>query len=344
MTITPTTHPGSAHSDLQPPRQRRGLTLMELVVVLTILAAMATAAAVATERIVSQKRFTLTQETLTAARRAILGRYGEGEAVDGRTAQVEGFVADLGRLPAALGDEPALQPAELWANAMNMEPYGWKQSSADAEVWLACGWRGPYLDRAISSSEQGLLDGWGRPLLVLTADSTGQPQTAAEGDPIVGLTSLGSDGNLGVPLADAPPLAEDMTAWLAEGGLPSWQTDVRVLVWEYDTELGQRVPPQGSGTLVVRLFGPNPTTGGVMHVESPPQVGPFTQPASVTFSALPVGPKVIRAYWVGDDASTRTTSPMPIEVSTKGVVQFELVLPAAPPTLPGGGGAEEPEA
>lgn len=315
-------------------RRRRGLTLLELAVVLVILAAMAAAAAVATEKILAQRRFEITQAILDATRLAVLGRH-EASATQ-QDMPVAGFVADVGRLPLAVGNDPSQQAAELWSNPAPLMPYGLQQSPLDPEVWLACGWRGPYL--RLPTGATGCQDGWGRPLVSLTIAPDGTPVPAAGGEPIVGVASLGSDGMTGIStLGGTAEWSRDLSAGFYDIGPPAvahWASDIQVRVWQRDAN-GDKVVPLGNGTLTVRLFCPNPSTGAIASLDGAPLSGPFASPPAVSFAQVPLGPKVLRAYFVDAASGQLKSPPLPIEVTRSGVVQWDLVLPtplAAPPS------------
>src|SRR5688500_14006556 len=116
-------------------RHRGGLTLMELLVVLTILAVLTTIAMTSAESANDQARFDATETTLRNIEEAILGPAQQSDA-DG-TVSVSGFVADVGRLPAL---------EELTINPNGLPLYGPKGSPPeDSEILLVYGWRGPYL-------------------------------------------------------------------------------------------------------------------------------------------------------------------------------------------------------
>src|SRR5262245_18877006 len=104
-------------------RSRRGLTLLELVVVLAILAALALAAVVATESAVDQARFEISQRTLENIDTAGLGPAGGGTASD--THGFAGFGADIGRPPVSVGadSDSGTQLAELWSNPSALRIY-----------------------------------------------------------------------------------------------------------------------------------------------------------------------------------------------------------------------------
>lgn len=310
-------------------QHRSGLSLMELVIVLAILAATATVATVATERILSQKRFELTQSTLAAVRSAVLGKHGPGESTAGQKSQIEGFVADMGRLPllhemdTEAGKE--LQPVELWQVPadVNLEPYDRKQAAVDPEVWISCGWRGPYLEMPVG--RERLIDGWGRSFVLFSFDESGEPTNGEALAPLAGMTSYGSDGTAG-ETSGGPPLSTDLNLSLLEQG-PQWMMDVTVMVWQEDED-GEQVAPYAAGTLTIRLFGPNPADGSVAAITAPTQTGPFVTPPQATFSDVPIGPKVIRAYFEDEDGNIHKTVAQPVEVTRGGQTTWSLVLPA----------------
>lgn len=324
--------PQKRNSRVHSVRQRRALTLMELVVVLAILAAMATAATVAADRVLLQRRFELTRQSLDSVSVATLGRFGPGKTID-QTSTIDGFIADLGRLPLVTGADAATQSAELWSNPRGLPPYGWKQSEIDPEVSLACGWRGPYL--VLPTGAMGLQDGWGRPFIPLQPLTSGVPVAAVIDAPIGGWLSLGSDGATGTSLDSELAFSEDLSMMLVSGGTTIWSADIVLEVAERSTA-GELIPPQGEGTLTVRLFGPHPDTGNVASYAAAPLAAPFSEIPKVTFPQITIGGKVVRAYFQPASGSSRRSSPQRIEVTRSGVSHWTLVLPHSPPSLPEG--------
>jgi hypothetical protein len=308
------------------------------VVVLAILAALAATASVGTEQFLMQQRFEITQDSLDSARVAVLGA---SVANDAAGSPVAGFVADCGRLPLAVGDNTAASPnpnqlAELWANP-GLVPYQLQQSPVDPEVWLGCGWRGPYL--RLPTGGAGLHDGWGRPFVAITTDAGGRESAAANGEPIMGLASFGSDGTAGVSLTGPTPWSVDLTTRYfqpAPALEAHWLASLQVRVWQRDA-LGDKVAPSGAGTLTVRLFLPNGTTGAISHADAS-LPGPLATIPTVTFPQVPIGPKVLRAYWALPDGSVLKSQPLPVELTRTGARQWELslpyVAPAPPPSTP----------
>jgi prepilin-type N-terminal cleavage/methylation domain-containing protein len=175
---------------------RRGLTLVELLIVLVILAIMTTIAIQSTDMLVDQSRYDATRQTLQNIQNAILGPAGQVQP--NGLPQITGFVADMGRLPIALPDPITGNPSlrELWdSSAFMLATQGYTNQSvtfplgtsgATYTINLPCGWRGPYL-RFPNGSNGRLVDGWGNPFNLLTT-------TTALGSQVNAVKSLGADG------------------------------------------------------------------------------------------------------------------------------------------------------
>jgi prepilin-type N-terminal cleavage/methylation domain-containing protein len=121
----------------------RGLTLVELLVVVFILAAIAATAVSFVDNADQQTRYDDTKTRLAAIRAAVAGR--PDRSVNGEP-DVAGFVADMGRLPASM--QELLERGAL-------PPFS---AASDA------GWRGPYLTPL--PDRDGVLrytDGFGNP-------------------------------------------------------------------------------------------------------------------------------------------------------------------------------------
>ena len=272
---------------------RCGFTLIELVLVLVILAILASAAMSMVDVQVDQTRFELTQQTLEAIEQAVLG-VDHARASDGSRA-VSGFVADCGRLPHSL-DELYYQPTTLVPAFSSGVPDG------DTQVITTGGWNGPYLQLAIGATS--LPDGWATGLEPHNSDGT----VSAATEPLSILRSLGRDRLIGGTNYDADlSLVFESDAPIS--GLTTqaenrWQKSLTVYVYYNDSSTN---PELANGDkIVVRVYGPvaDPTTGavtlGTIQQEiveySSSTVPPAPFPVSVTFSDLPIGPRIIRAY------------------------------------------------
>ena len=151
----------------------KGLTLIEMVVVLAILAVLAGVAVRSLEPIADQTRYEVTQKTFETLRNAVVEDRLQSSGVH----QVSGFVADVGLLPSsALTDDPEMNPLEMLINDVGIlssfafsERVGPAATSPPANptnvdcrgVAVRCGWRGPYV--TATNPTNAIADAWGRP-------------------------------------------------------------------------------------------------------------------------------------------------------------------------------------
>ncbi len=192
-----------------------GLTLLELLLVLVILTAVATIAIESMEPSVDQARFEATQEMVENVERAILD---EKRTANGRIIP-SGFVADLGRPPLATLEQDesgeVLTLRELW-DGTGLPTYGGVRAEAgvlttsnpsantdadgdevfaDGQVILTFGWRGPYVQ--LPSGAVDLRDGWGHRLVSSSIAShlRGHENTdiTVSGSRVFGVRSFGKD-------------------------------------------------------------------------------------------------------------------------------------------------------
>ncbi len=139
-------------------RSRRGLTLLELIVALGILAALSTIAVRAIDPLADQSRYEATQRLLDDLRDATVGS-ALARQINGQPI-VSGYLADTGSLPTNVSDFLSM-PAGLIAH--QIQSFDSDRDSIN-DVILASGWNGPYVLRGAGQTE--LLDGWGRPPLI----------------------------------------------------------------------------------------------------------------------------------------------------------------------------------
>ena len=199
---------------------RNGFTLIELTLVLFVLALSAHLAV----RELSRQRV---QRLRVAADRQL-----SEIALAVCNTDTEGFLSDLGRLPAALPLDPddeasPLSLRELWsrpdgiadhrarpATAANLAD-GAPDDLADSDLLIPCGWGGPYL--RLPPAATRLLDPWGNP--VETPDAAGLPRlldadlaaVATNGQPVAAIRHYGSDGLDDAERAPATPDQADAT-------------------------------------------------------------------------------------------------------------------------------------
>ncbi len=295
------------------------MTLVELLVVLTILAILSAVAVFSTETVVRQGRFEATQRTLRAVEEAVLGPE-PFQAEDGNLA-TSGFVADLGRLPVDLAElwSPGGLPAFAFvpAAAENLDPSD--APYADPEVVVPCGWRGPYLRLPVGAADTR--DGWGRPFETDVDTATGE---------IVAVRSLGADGMAGSSPDD--PYSGELEVAFAAVDADRSRTTVQVTVWQRGEDGGLEVP-SGTGTLTVRLFGASEGGVGVFPADEPAagyplSAEPSSGPLAFYFDGVPIGPHVLRAYVEGTERRSR---PLQVHVHPLRSASWKLVLDAPQP-------------
>ena len=144
---------------------RAGFTLLEMLVVVTIMAVLTTMAVQSLEPVAQKSRIEATERTLDSLQKSLL----TVTQASGSTS-VSGFMADLRRLPTSL--------SELSVNTL-----------ADAS------WHGPYLTAPANSPI--IIDGWNRSPRITFADSLGNSKMAL--DSLQDLLLISSDGIDGVP-------------------------------------------------------------------------------------------------------------------------------------------------
>jgi prepilin-type N-terminal cleavage/methylation domain-containing protein len=275
------------------------MTLVELLVVLTILAILAAVAMTATDVFVDQGRYDANARTLTSIQEAVVGP-DNARQPDG-TLLSTGFVADVGRLPMAVGTDPTTALAELWTIPNGLAAFAVRPAPSDGEVLVASGWRGPYLRLPVGRNS--LRDGWGNSLDLLDAGGN----TAAAGAPIASVRSRGADNaaggsggyDLDLSVTFATAMAVSGNVYLLDGS--------------------GRTNPTDPSQVHVTLFGPDPATGGVkettVSVTKDPNSGVVSYSATTT-----LGPRCLRAYL--GNPSTRKSAV--VQVQRGGVQHLDI--------------------
>ena len=297
---------------------RKGLTLLELVVVLVILALLATVAVTMVEPRVDQKRFELTQKLVEDVEVSI---YRKESNVNGTTFDT-GFVVDMGGLPQAfLEADGSLSLRQLFqnveilsstpaafsirnassANIANATDSDSEAVAADQQVSMGTGWRGPYMKLAVGANS--LNDPWGNLIRSFPASGTyshlrgpNDTDIAAEGDSIIGIRSLGKDDDIGGAdyNSDLPNVLQLSTSQL------------------FGELTGSALVPTGTTSnaseIIVQAFYPDIETG-LIRIEKGSVSGPFTTTNGFdefTFEFVdsssnpvkfPVGQRAVRAYY-----------------------------------------------
>jgi type II secretory pathway pseudopilin PulG len=266
------------------------MTLVELIVVLAILVALAGTALLATEGLVEQGRRDACVRSLEAFREALLGR-ADLVDVNGKP-WVRGFVADLGRLPQVSGVPGADPLEELWTPPADADAhFAIEAPPGDLQVQLAVGWRGPYLQLPLGRSRW--LDGWGAPPQVLRADGT----PALAGDPIAQIASLGADGLPGGEGYDTDlAVAIESSVAPLQPALQHGDVPVRATGLAADAQV------------VIRVYGSVDGRAGTI-AEAGPLLASAGEVAAL-FSDVPVGPRVLRAYVLAGAAPASPDDPV----------------------------------
>lgn len=184
-------------------RNQRGLTLLEMMVVVFILSAIALMTVSFTSNADDQFRFEETRRRLDQIRGGVIGR--SDQTVNGGPV-IGGFAADVGRMPNSL--------QELIENPPG--PGALPAWSFDAATGLWAGWHGPYLP-AMTEQKSGLKafrDGWGNIGTPTDPPNYGWNVTVDAAAGTLTVVSPGSDGASGgadyaadYPPAGSPPLA-----------------------------------------------------------------------------------------------------------------------------------------
>lgn len=257
------------------PQARRGLTLLELVVVLVIMSALAGVAIRMTGRVADQSRYEATQRTLEEVRDAIVGP--TVAPTTEASAAVASFVADVGRPPTGLD--------ELLANVNNL-PLFEVIPAADtgqphADVLVPRGWRGPYVRLPVGAAT--IRDGWGRDLVTTVDGSTSL---------LTQMASLGADG-----LLDTVGGTSDYNRDSIVEFPPAAYRGVMITGKVYKLVSGERMPPTG-GVLTITLFSPDPSGAaprGVLSVPATLTVDAMTSDVTFRIETPTVGPRILRA-------------------------------------------------
>lgn len=332
-----------------------GVTLMELVVVLAILAMLAGVAVRGLGEAGMRGRVEATRRTLEVVREGVLG-------VEERSGGGGGFLADMGRLPRLgewtdgdgagwlgfrdLVDGPGMAahgmyPA-LGSNVVARFVGEWDGTNASVvaseAVWVKAGWRGPYV---VGRGADGMpLDGWGRlmaarpggggPCWMLIWQTNGLPLSGTAPWPI----GHGIASGVGLPLSGVVCDA-GAEAGGGSGAVREWVT------WGRHDVIADPVVVQvrdvagrwaSGGVLLVMWYGPNPEMGAdgrpvqAMVRQVTVSGGGGVAVVSWTGESAPThGPRVFRACLrVGGDLYD--TGPLHVLVG-RGTSLVELRLP-----------------
>jgi prepilin-type N-terminal cleavage/methylation domain-containing protein len=113
-----------------------GFSLLELLVVITLLGLLSLSAVVLVDNVDEQDRFETTRTRLAQIRYAVVGDVSR--TINGEPA-ISGYVADMGRLPQNIQELVELGNQPVWEAI----PLSEVRAGLTGEIWG--GWRGPYL-------------------------------------------------------------------------------------------------------------------------------------------------------------------------------------------------------
>jgi prepilin-type N-terminal cleavage/methylation domain-containing protein len=335
--------------------RRPGLTLLELLIVLVILAIMTTIAVQSTDMLLDQSRYDATRQTLQNIQNAIVGPAGQIQP--NGSPQISGFVPDMGRLPNVLADPITGNPSlrELWDGSVFTLAQSYANQPVPGGVTLTptlsitmslpCGWRGPYL-RLPGGSNGRLVDGWGNPFDLMTT----------LGSPINAVRSLGADGQAdpsslapGYPPYNQDQYAPDQTYTTVSGNLVlntplntfSAQgvgfLPVQVKILSTTGGISSLVDPVSTdGTVTIVMLEP---VNGVLPAFTAANTSPAanfrridfaapTTPVTCTFTNVSIGPRAIQAFQYTPAGTTLTRKSMytPIIMVPGGLPMLTLIL------------------
>lgn len=206
---------------------KKGFTLIEMIVVLVILAIVTHLAVREMTHIKNERMGEIAEKQFSEIKKAVFTL--------GEQSKPLGFASDMGRLPRAVistnnFNRECVTLGELWEKPEGVGNYevrcaskdnlvvgeSEKNDLEDLEVWIACGWRGPYLNRSVKDSR--LFDAWGNRME--NKDDAGYDRlftkdgkAAKVGDEIWKIAHYGSDGRLD---SEVHPQLESQKDSLAE--------------------------------------------------------------------------------------------------------------------------------
>ncbi|MBW2020520.1 MAG: type II secretion system protein GspG [Deltaproteobacteria bacterium] len=274
-----------------PTRFASGFTLLELVVVLTIIGFLVMIMTGVYSGEDDQKRFEQTREQMEEIRKALLGSDGTYASGQRRFA---GYIADMGGLPALVdvlgtpGDTSDDQPEGLWDQGGLPD---WEHKAA-SRTWM--GWRGAYIEAPPGNV---LKDGWGNPLVfsVANGDMTIKSYGADGAEDTGGETGFDEDITLIINNTEyLAPVAGRVT-----GFAPGNEANIRVLLY---------IASDGSEVALTMDVGV--PSDGYFRFEPRDPAEPDPEPAGSgrKYASIPTGIRSIYAF----DVTSPPASPSPM--------------------------------
>ena len=233
------------------PKPQQGFTLLELLVVVSLLGLLSLTAVALFDNAGDQDRFEATRSRLASIRTAIIGdtsRTLNGEPI------LSGYVADMGRLPSNIAELLIENDTTLGVSQATWAEYDIAGVSVTGLTGkLYAGWRGPYLFGTPDASGTSFRDGWGTeasPTLVenydwnvTLTDASGTEVSTGISATAIAVQSYGADRSpSGTEYSEDYPLSGN----LVEAN--QWQLGVSNIIFNLNFTLGvsSTSPPAGS--------------------------------------------------------------------------------------------------
>ena len=223
------------------PKPHHGFTLLELLVVVSLLGLLSLTAVALFDNAGDQDRFEATRNRLAVIRTAIIGdtsRTLNGEPM------LSGYVADMGRLPSNIAELLIENDTTLGVSQATWAEYDIAGVSVTGLTGkLYAGWRGPYLFGTPDASGTSFRDGWGTeasPTLVenydwnvTLTDASGTEVSTGISATAIAVQSYGADRSpSGTEYAEDYPLSGN----LVEAN--QWQLGVSNIIFNLDFTKG----------------------------------------------------------------------------------------------------------
>ncbi len=279
-------------------RSKSGMTLIELVIVLALMAGLAGVALTTVGSMGHRARYDETTARMQLIRRTIITDSGEA----GR------FMRDMGRLPirfsANTPENEGRELEELWRDAgsvgygdITLDPIPWPDSpapptGAPTTVTLRAGWNGPYLTAINDPESATFFDGFGYAWQALSDGDS----DAAVNETIEKIRTLGADGAAGgsgwenedrdINLAALLPATSLTVHAKARDSGEVWRTVV----------VGAGDEPYQVDALRIGLFAPN-----ITHNSSGVSSAIRENESTAVFTDLPPTTVRVFAYSTGPD-------------------------------------------
>ena len=282
---------------------RDGLTLLELVIALGILAVLSSVALQSIEPLADQARYETTQRVMQDLKRATIGD-PKARGVDGQRV-LFGYTADTGFLPSQL-DDLLSRPAGLIAFASQSFD---SDRDTTNDVTLASGWNGPYFQLGVGQSS--IVDGWGNTPLVDPDGGT------------FNYLSRGSDNDSTAPESGyRADLSADIYA-------QEYTNSLTFRLFDIDGTTGLRIDPAPTGTqqLGVLFYAPNANGGTTSAVEEQMLIVASSGTFEATRSSVALGATAARGI-LWDDVDSDDVLDSGETIVKKSYVHYVNVVPS----------------